>query len=108
MIARIAHSLDEKTRTENVELDVINRDGALSPGMYPTVSWPVRSQRPALLVPLTSVVTTTERVFVIRVRDGRAEWVDVREGPSAGDQVEVAGALQPGDLVIRRATDEMR
>jgi membrane fusion protein, multidrug efflux system len=108
MIARISHSLDEKTRTENVELDVINRDGTLSPGMYPTVSWPVQWQRPALLVPETSVVTTTERVFVIRVRNGRAEWVDVRKGPSAGDHVEVTGALQAGDLVVRRATDEIR
>ncbi len=106
-IARLAHALDEKTRTMSVELDVLNRDGSLSPGMYPTVKWPVESSRPRLLVPQTAVVTTSERMFVIRVRNGRAEWVDVRKGAPAGDNIEIFGPLSPGDLVIRRATDEI-
>ena len=107
-IARIAHTLDPKTRTMAVELDVANHDGALAPGMYPTVKWPVRSARAELWVPKTSVVTTTERTFVIRDRSGRAEWVDVKKGVTVGDLVEVIGALQPGERVIRRATDEIR
>jgi RND family efflux transporter MFP subunit len=107
-IARISHSLDQKTRTMAVELDVMNRDGSLAPGMYPTVKWPVRRARPALFVSKTSVVTTTERTFVIRDQGGHAEWVDVKKGASEGDLVEVIGILQPGDMVVRRATDEMR
>src|SRR5580692_1070497 len=39
-VARPAHALDQKTRTMSVELDVVNRDGSLSPGMYPAVKWP--------------------------------------------------------------------
>jgi len=107
-LARISHMLDPKTRTMAVELDVINRDGSLAPGMYPTVKWPARRSRPALYVPKTSVVTTTERTFVIRNRSGEAEWVDVRKGASEGDLVEVIGHLKAGDVVVRRATDEMR
>jgi RND family efflux transporter MFP subunit len=107
-VARVAHALDPKTRTMPVELDVVNRDDSLSPGMYPTVKWPVRRSRPAIFVPKTSVVTTTERTFVVRDRNGRAEWVDVRKGSSDGDLIEVTGSLQAGDLVVRRATDEMR
>ena len=107
-VARISHALDSKTRTMAVELDVANRDGALAPGMFPTVKWPVRRSRPALLVPTTSVVTTTERTFVIRNRSGQAEWVDVKKGASDGDLVEVMGNLKPGDRVVRRATDETR
>ena len=53
-------------------------------------------------------MTTTERTFVIRDRNGRAEWVDVRKGAADGDLVEVIGNLQAGDKVVRRATDEMR
>jgi multidrug efflux pump subunit AcrA (membrane-fusion protein) len=107
-VARIAHALDEKTRTMAVELDVLNRDGALSPGMYPAVKWPSRGAKPLLLVPKTSVVTTTERTFVIRDRNGRAEWVDVRKGTAEGELIEVAGDLKAGDLVVRRASDEIR
>jgi RND family efflux transporter MFP subunit len=108
VVARISHSLDQKTRTMAVELDVFNRDGSLSPGMYPSVKWPVRRSHPSLLVPKTSVVTTTERTFVIRNHDGRAEWVNVTKGFSDGDLIEVSGDLKPGDMVVRRANDEIR
>jgi len=107
-VARNAHSLDPKTRTMAAELDVFNRDGSLAPGMYPTVKWPVRQSHAALFVPKTAVVTTTERTFVIRDRDGKAEWVDVKKGAADGDAVEVMGSLKAGDRVVRRATDEVR
>jgi RND family efflux transporter MFP subunit len=108
IVARLSHSLDSKTRTMAVELDAGNRDGSLSPGMYPSVKWPVRRSRPGLFVPAASVVTTTERTFVVRSRNGLAEWVDVRKRADEGDLVEVLGDLRPGDLVVRRATDEIR
>jgi membrane fusion protein (multidrug efflux system) len=107
-IARVSRAIDQKTRTMAVELDVVNRDASLAPGMYATVKWPVRRGRPALFVPNASVVTTTERQFVIRDRNGQAEWVDVKKGVIDGDLVEVLGNLKPGDKVVRHATDEIR
>ncbi len=107
-VARVAHALDQRTRTMSVELDVTNRVGSLAPGMYPSVKWPVRSPRPEMWVPKMSVVTTTERTFVIRAQSGRAEWVDVRKGVTEGDLVVVIGNLKPGDMIVRRATDEIR
>lgn len=107
-IARIARSVDQKTRTMSVELDVPNTSGLLAPGMYPQVNWPVRSPERALLVPLTSVVRTTERVFVIRVNNGRAEWVNVRQGAREGGQVQVFGDLSAGDVVVKNGSDEIR
>lgn len=107
-IARVSHALDQKTRTMAVELDVMNHEKSLAPGMYPTVKWPVRRSRASLFVPKTSMVTTTERTFVIRDQNGRAEWVDVKKGISEGDLVEVIGNLKGGDRVVRRATDETR
>jgi RND family efflux transporter MFP subunit len=107
-IARVAEALDQKTRSMSVELDLQNRDGTLAPGMYPLVKWPVRTLSAELWVPKTSVVTTTERTFVIRSRDGRAFWVDVKKGIADGDLLQVIGDLKPGDLVVRRANDEIR
>src|SRR5579884_69547 len=98
-VARVAHALDQKTRTMPVELDVANRDGSLAPGMYPAVKWPVHRSRPGLFVPKTSVVTTTERTFVIRDENGRAEWVNVKKGVPEGDLVEVIGNLNAGDRI---------
>ncbi|OLE74632.1 MAG: hypothetical protein AUG12_01025 [Acidobacteria bacterium 13_1_20CM_2_57_8] len=107
-VARRAQSLDSKTRTMAVELDVMNPDQSLAPGMYATVKWPVRSAKPALYVPKTSVVTTTERTFVIRAKEGKAEWVNVKKGAADGDLMEVIGPLQAGDKVVTRANDELR
>jgi hypothetical protein len=92
----------------SVEADVVNRDGALAPGMFPDVSWPVVRTGAGLLVPATAVVTTTERTFVIRVAAGKAEWITVKKGPGAGDLVEVTGGLAVGDVVVKRGTDEIR
>jgi membrane fusion protein, multidrug efflux system len=62
----------------------------------------------SLLVPASGVVTTTARTFVIRVNNGKAEWVDVRRGGRSGTMVEVFGALQPGDRIVWKANDELR
>ena len=104
----MAHDLDEKTRTMAVELDVRNPDLRLGAGMYPEVLWLVRRPQPSLLLPPTTIVTTTERTFVIRVKDGVVEWVNVNRGSRVGDLVEVFGSLKEGDLIVRRGTDELR
>jgi len=107
-VARIARAVDVPTRTMAVELDVTNRDGRLAPGTFCQVQWPVRRSGPSLLVPSGSVTSTTGRTFVIRVRNGRAEWVDVTTGLASGPMVEVFGNLHAGDQVAVRGTDEIR
>jgi RND family efflux transporter MFP subunit len=112
VVRRISHALDTKTRTMPVELDVNNASRKIAPGMFPEVSWPARRPRPSLFVPTTAVATTTERTFVIRVREGQVEWVDVKRGVArsepGGDLVEVFGDLAPGDQIAARGTDELR
>jgi RND family efflux transporter MFP subunit len=104
----LSHDLDEKTRSMAVEIDVRNPDLRLSPGMYPEVQWPIRRPQPSLLVPPTSIVTTTERTFVVRVNNGVAQWVNVGRGARIGDLIEVFGPLKDGDTIVRRGTDEIR
>jgi RND family efflux transporter MFP subunit len=108
VLARIPGALDPKTRSMAVELDISNSDLRLGPGMYPEVQWLARKARPSFLVPVTSVVMTSERMFVIRVRNGRAEYVAVTRGAVNGGQVEVFGQLALNDEIVRRGTDEIR
>ncbi len=107
-VARIAHSVDVKTRTMPVEMDVINRDGRLASGMFPEVLWPVHRSEPTLVVPTTAVARTTEGTFVVRLRNGDVEWVTVQTGQADGNLIEVFGKLQAGDEIARRGTDELR
>lgn len=107
-VTRIAHSVDVKTRTMPVELDVFNPAARLAPGMFAEVQWPVRRPKPSFFVPGSAVAKTTERTFVVRVRDGKAEWVDVKTGAMAGRLAEVFGDLHEGDQIAVRGTDELR
>jgi membrane fusion protein, multidrug efflux system len=112
VIQRSSRSLDVKTRTMPVELDVENSSGRLAAGMFPEVIWPTRRPRPSLFVPPSAIAVTTERTFVVRIRDGAAEWVDVKRGASMNHQgvdlVEIFGHLEPGDQIAVRGTDELR
>jgi RND family efflux transporter MFP subunit len=90
-----------------VEIDINNSRGLLTPGMNAEVSWPA-GKRNALLVPNSAVVTSGSRTFVVRVRQGIAESVDVQTGARLKDQVEVTGLLQEGDRIVRAAADRIR
>lgn len=107
-LTRISSALDVKTRAMPVELDVDNKAGRLAPGAFCQVRWPISRNGPSLLVPAASIASTTDRVFVVRVRNGRIEWVDVKTGITAGPLVEVFGDLKAGDTVAARGTDELR
>lgn len=108
VIARPSRSLDMKTRSMLVELDVMNPKQVLAPGMFAEVQWPISRGQASLFVPTTAVVRTSERQFVVRVRNGVAEWVDVRRGQVNGPVIEVFGNLREGDVVVRRGNDEIR
>jgi len=59
-------------------------------------------------VPKTAVVTSTERKYVIVIRDGRTAKVDVTTGNEGSSRIEVLGDLKPGDQVIANANDEIK
>ncbi len=107
-IARISREVDVKTRTMPVELDVRDPRAELAPGMFCTVNWPIRRSYPTLFVPTSSVANNLQRTFVIRVRGGRAEWVDVKTGERVANTVEVFGNLHEGDVVAVRGTDQIK
>src|SRR5262245_6782226 len=107
-LTRLAGALDVKTRTMAVELDVANPSRQLAPGMFAQVAWTVRRPQPSFLVPPSAIATTTERTFVVRIRNGVVEWVDVKRGDPVQQLVEVFGDLHAGDQVAVRGTDELR
>jgi RND family efflux transporter MFP subunit len=108
IIARQAGSLNDRYRSEAVEIDVENPNGLLKAGMYAEVMLPLKGSAQALLVPASAVVTSTERKYVIVVRDHYTKWIDVEEGNHHNDSTEVFGQLHVGDQVILSANDEIK
>jgi len=107
-IARISHDINQTTRTMQVELDYHNADAQVTPGSFANVEWPIQRNYPTVFVPSTAITTDLQRTFVIRVRQGKTEWVDVKSGVTVNGKTEVFGDLKAGDLVVRNATDSIR
>jgi hypothetical protein len=63
---------------------------------------------PTLFVPSSAVTTALQRTFVIRLRQGKAEWVDVKPGVTVNGKTEIFGDLRAGDVVVANATDAIR
>ena len=107
-IARISNDINKDTRTMQVELDFHNGDAKVTPGTFANVEWPIQRAYPTMFVPVTAITTDLQRTFVIRVRQGKTEWVDVKSGVTVNGKTEVFGDLKAGDLVVRSATDSIR
>jgi RND family efflux transporter MFP subunit len=107
-VARMAGALDVRLRSQRVELDVVNEDGKLLPGMVANVVIPMVPSDSSLVVPNSAIVNSQENVFVIRVERDTARWVNVSTGRRAGDMTEIFGPLHAGDRLIKKATDEVR
>lgn len=107
-ISRKSQLVNSQFRAERMELDVYNHDRKLAPGMYADVLFDSRGNPDGFTVPRTAVVTSTERKYVIAVRNGRAVRIDVATGNESVDKVEITGDLRPGDTIVMKASDDLQ
>lgn len=108
VLTRRSSTIDPATRTELWEFQVDNKDHQLKAGSFAYVKIGMRRGGTSFIVPFTAIATTQERKFVIRVKEGKAEWVDVRQGLTVDAGIEVFGNIQEGDTLLRKATDERK
>ena len=107
-ISRISMNINAQYRSERIELDVYNADGSLAPGMYADVIFNSEGNQNALSVPRSAVVISTEKKYVLVVRNNKAVKVDVITGNESNRKIEITGALQAGEKVISNADDEIK
>jgi RND family efflux transporter MFP subunit len=106
--ARSSRTLSEEHRAMMTEFDVDNRSNELKAGMYAQVSLSTERSANTLFVPVTSVVSSSEQVFVILDKNKKAEWVPVKKGTVVDSLIEVFGNLHEGDAIVRKASEEFR
>ena len=69
---------------------------------------PLLNRDSTLIVPKTAIVNSPEKVFVIGVRDNKALWITVQTGRTVDGKTEIYGKLQPGDQIVKVASEEIR
>jgi len=107
-VTRLAGALDTRLRSERVEMDVINNDKKLLPGMIAEIILPLPSKDSTFIVPQTAVVNTAEGIYVIKVVNGKATWIPVQKGRESDGKTEIYGTLNPGDSIVQIANEEIR
>lgn len=100
-VTRSTDALDRSTRTEQVEIDVPNKDSHLAPGMYADVVLQVQKHNDALLIPIQAVTgTDTKKSVLIVGNDNRVAERGVQTGLEDPNSVEIISGLKNGDRVI--------
>jgi RND family efflux transporter MFP subunit len=107
-VKRMAGALDSRLRAQRIEMDVANDNKRLLPGMVANVNIPLSTKDSTWIVPKSAVVSSQERVFVIKVVNNKAEWVDVKKGREVDGKVEVFGDLATGDTIVKQGSEEVR
>lgn len=107
-VKRLAGALDARLRSQRIEMDVTNDKKRLLPGMVANVVIPLSTKDSTFILPKSAIVSSQERIFVIKVVNNKAEWVDVKKGRENDGKVEVFGDLSAGDLIVKQANEEVR
>jgi len=98
-VTRHPEALAQDTRTMRVEVDLPNKDSALYPGMYATLTLNVGSSDIAPWVPDDALMFRGGDAFVPVVRKDRIHLAKVALGNDDGREVQVAKGLSKDDLI---------
>jgi RND family efflux transporter MFP subunit len=99
-VTRFVRSVDPRTRTLLVEIEIPNPDSVLQPGMFGRVSLVVDRHARAILIPAAALLATDNGTFTFVVRDGRVRRVPVKTGYDTGEEVEVLQGLRGNEAVV--------
>jgi RND family efflux transporter MFP subunit len=95
--------IDEKTRTNKVRFEFVNRGGRLKPGMFATVEMTAPSPM-AVVVPADAVLDSgQEQVVFVSTGGGHFEPRTVKVGRRLGEDIQILDGVKEGELVATGA-----
>ncbi|MBU1236918.1 MAG: efflux RND transporter periplasmic adaptor subunit [Gammaproteobacteria bacterium] len=94
-------TLNARTRTTQLRLELRNADGLLRPGMFAHVDVAIDAGQARLTVPGSAVIDTGARqVVLLELGEGRYKPQPVKIGVRGSDAVEILDGLKAGDRVV--------
>jgi multidrug efflux pump subunit AcrA (membrane-fusion protein) len=108
-VTRTASSIDPNTRTLLTEVQIVNKDGSLLPGMYGNLHFVSARSHPPLLIPGDSLVVGSNGPHVAVVGEGgKVHFQAVQLGRDYGAEIEITSGLQGGETVVVNPGDDVR
>ncbi len=100
-VIRIAPLLKETSREARVELEVLNEQTLLKPGMFVRADITFREKPDATVIPQTALVKRngSQGVFLADLKERKARFVEVKTGITEGGRVEVLSPALEGSVI---------
>ncbi len=106
-ISRNSSSIDQMSRTLNVQVDVDNANGQLLPGAYVFVHLKLPSASHTVTIPSNALLFRAEGLRVGVVRNGVVQLTPITIGHDFGSSVEVTSGLTQSDTIVLDPSDSL-
>ena len=106
-LAAIAPEVNERNRHFRVEIRVPNADAVLLSGMYATARIVTERATGGVIVPREAVTTRAGKRVALVVTGDTVKAVDVTEGLSDGQRIQILTGLKTGDIVVADARRQL-
>lgn len=106
VLTRTADAVDQQSGSVLVELQAANPDGALKPGAYAQVTFPVGAEAGSVTIPASAVLFRSDGTLVATVGpDDKVTLHPVKIGRDMGARLEISNGLKASDRVIDSPPD---
>jgi membrane fusion protein, multidrug efflux system len=100
LLKTIYPSLEEKTRSLQLEAVLTNADQSLKPGLFARVTLYTGPARGTVVVPITALLYDNSRTKLFVVQGDRAKEREVKIGQKYGEFMEITEGLKEGEIVV--------
>ncbi len=108
-IRRVFPSADPDTRLIPVEVDLIDKDDRIFPGLFARVEFQTQRRDNALVVPVNAVLTNPQgERYVYSVNDDTAHYKSITTGMRTDDYIEILDGITENDKVVVRGAASLR
>lgn len=107
-ISRSSKSFNSELRAMMIEFDYDNSKTGLNGGDYAQVNLHLKRHEPSLLVPSSSIITTTTNVFIAKVTNHKIQLTPIITGLSKNNQTEIFGDIKAGDTIILKGNSTLK
>ncbi|MGE0816827.1 MAG: efflux RND transporter periplasmic adaptor subunit [Vicinamibacterales bacterium] len=106
-LAAIAPEVDERNRHFRIEIRVPNPGATLLSGMYATARVVTASANQGVVVPREAITTRSGKRVVLRITNDAVQAVEIAEGLSDGQRVQIVSGLAAGDVIVADARRQL-
>ena len=109
-VTSISPTVDERSRTAQIEITVENTEHLLKPGMFAQVFIPIDVRSGTVLLPRSAVLEDEENSerYVFAVASGRSKKTVIEYGLTEGNLVEIVNGLDVGIPIIISGHQNLR